>query len=102
MAWLTAEFASHAGAIARIMAFNTTGVASAGERALHPGISAVGLVVTVYELANKGQCQLTGVHLPDLAAVEALARQTAALRLVGTFASEVTDLAAAVVCQYSQ
>jgi hypothetical protein len=79
------------------MTFNTAQVASAGERALDPGIGAVCLVVTVDELANMVQYQLTGDHSPNLAAVEALAGQTAALRLVGTIASEVADLVAAMV-----
>jgi hypothetical protein len=65
------------GAVSGSVAFNTTGVASARERTLDALVGTVGLVVA------------------NLTAVEALAGETASLRLVGAVAREVASLAAA-------
>lgn len=98
MTSLATEFAGSAGTVACTVAFDTTQVASAGERALNLGVGAIGFVVTACNQRPQLDASIS-VYLPNLAAVEALASQTAALWLVRAVAREVTHLIATTICQ---
>jgi hypothetical protein len=83
VSWLIAKLAELrvGGAVSHGVTLFTAGVTGASEGAVNLGVGAVGLVV------------------PDLSTVEALSGQATALRLVRAFASEVSGLLAAGICQ---